>query len=692
MSLIFSEEFTGATSVGDTDFDSLSGGMTFGSNIMTLNKGGAWAPSYVVLDSALSSFIGTRQKALHMQFDVRVDDATFNANKFVDLLRLFRGSTLALQFQYRAIGSNEANAFRLVYDDLVNGANHIVEGNTFTVSDNTWHTIELRLIMSLNDYTADGSLEVWFDDSKIIDEQNIGTTDVWFDEIRFGANNVTITGGTTSIDFDNVYIGSNRTFVSQAETFYVDSEGARTALGTVSATSGALDIITDYWQPGDTIILVNNGVSSPLRSVRDAGNGHFLPFRSGTSDSLVKLTSDTGKTIITNTINATEGGAFSWSGPDANGEYHLTTAASGDPQFPQKPNFIAKCSAADWTSGGVNNLDATASEGTAGSLALGEWDYASNGSFNTIFYKPEAGENMATLHFEIPHGNQSNKSDSAMVFDIDYYMAYNFEVMFALNHGVEQPPNSGAGAFLFYVNASKCWMRGFQDNSACTTGFLKSENNLAPGEAGGFLINNGASGTKYAPYAANNSDDGFEVGCSLGTTIDVTIIAPIAYNNGSGSTDGFGFEVGMGAAGQTVRIYNAIADGNDKGINIAMDLASTVIVQNAVAINNTVYGIDDGSTAGTTTYATNHFYNNGTNTNGANYDNNGDTTGDPLITIDTDEGIYTVASNSPLIGGGTKWWGNNPRPTSRTGEPYPDTNLDLGAIQTTYDSNHPVNL
>lgn len=53
---------------------------------------------------------------------------------------------------------------------------------------------------------------------------------------------------------------------------------------------------------------------------------------------------------------------------------------------------------------------------------------------------------------------------------------------------------------------------------------------------------------------------------------------------------------------------------------------------------------------------------------------------------------YNLKSTSPCVGVGTKWWGNGPRPLSLSGEPLPDTKIDLGAYQSTWDANHPINM
>ncbi|HHJ80411.1 MAG TPA: hypothetical protein ENJ65_02125 [Candidatus Tenderia electrophaga] len=64
---------------------------------------------------------------------------------------------------------------------------------------------------------------------------------------------------------------------------------------------------------------------------------------------------------------------------------------------------------------------------------------------------------------------------------------------------------------------------------------------------------------------------------------------------------------------------------------------------------------------------------------------------DPLF-VDPENGDYNLQKNSPCVGKGVKWWGNGPRPESLSGEPLPDADIDLGAYQSTWSPNHPVNL
>jgi hypothetical protein len=53
---------------------------------------------------------------------------------------------------------------------------------------------------------------------------------------------------------------------------------------------------------------------------------------------------------------------------------------------------------------------------------------------------------------------------------------------------------------------------------------------------------------------------------------------------------------------------------------------------------------------------------------------------------------YIPATNSPAIGTGYKFWGENARPTSYNQEPLPDIGIDIGAIQTYNNTFHPKNI
>lgn len=53
---------------------------------------------------------------------------------------------------------------------------------------------------------------------------------------------------------------------------------------------------------------------------------------------------------------------------------------------------------------------------------------------------------------------------------------------------------------------------------------------------------------------------------------------------------------------------------------------------------------------------------------------------------------YVPASNSPAIATGTKYWNTGPRPSDLNGKPLPDYFIDIGAVQSTYNTFHPANI
>jgi hypothetical protein len=67
--------------------------------------------------------------------------------------------------------------------------------------------------------------------------------------------------------------------------------------------------------------------------------------------------------------------------------------------------------------------------------------------------------------------------------------------------------------------------------------------------------------------------------------------------------------------------------------------------------------------------------------------------------INGQQGTVTIATNGAPsagtanpIGTGLKWWGNNARPVGIDGNPFPDTNIDIGCFQTSTSLTHPVNI
>lgn len=59
---------------------------------------------------------------------------------------------------------------------------------------------------------------------------------------------------------------------------------------------------------------------------------------------------------------------------------------------------------------------------------------------------------------------------------------------------------------------------------------------------------------------------------------------------------------------------------------------------------------------------------------------------------DFENGDYSLAKDSVLLGTGKNWWGNEPNPTGHDGEPFSNIDTDIGYIQSKHSPFHPVNL
>lgn len=71
---------------------------------------------------------------------------------------------------------------------------------------------------------------------------------------------------------------------------------------------------------------------------------------------------------------------------------------------------------------------------------------------------------------------------------------------------------------------------------------------------------------------------------------------------------------------------------------------------------------------------------------GTTYEDNG-SSGDPLL-----DSNYVANENSPCIGTGIMWWGTEPNPVGRDGEPFSDFDTDKGTVQSKNSPFHPSNL
>lgn len=145
------------------------------------------------------------------------------------------------------------------------------------------------------------------------------------------------------------------------------------------------------------------------------------------------------------------------------------------------------------------------------------------------------------------------------------------------------------------------------------------------------------------------------------------------------------------------RVYNCTLHNNTHGL-LAKFGNPEGTVQGCILSSNT-YGIRNDGGQGSvlpTTEDYNCFWNNSTE----NIDDNGtpitpgsnSIVANPLY-VDAGNDDYNLQSTSPCLGKGPPaWWGNKARPKSLNGEPLPDSKIDMGAYQSTWDENHPVNL
>ena len=214
-----------------------------------------------------------------------------------------------------------------------------------------------------------------------------------------------------------------------------------------------------------------------------------------------------------------------------------------------------------------------------------------------------------------------------------------------------------------------------------------------------FVTANTTGGIIEDCIAHNHTDtnaDGVGIGFDHVTTNGI-IRGCTSYNN---DLDGIQVNVCKGC-----KVFGNITYGNLRGIDLLStdDVAFDVVASNNISFDNgtNLYCVrapkasfynnistgatTEGLTVDTESTGATHEYN-------LQYDNvaNGDTDAtdllvDPLLNAD-----YSLPSNSPCVGAGTKWWGLSPRPDTPF-EPLPDSHIDIG-FQSTWNENHPKNL
>ena len=176
-----------------------------------------------------------------------------------------------------------------------------------------------------------------------------------------------------------------------------------------------------------------------------------------------------------------------------------------------------------------------------------------------------------------------------------------------------------------------------------------------------------------------NTSDDTEISCNL-----------IIQTNGLSTSEGAIFTDNA----TNPKIYNNTVIGrSDTNCLTSQSLAINTVVKNSIFVNG-ISGIAYSSVSGITE-SNNCLFNNVINllqTPSTSITPDAtDVLSDPLF-VDAANGDYNLKQNSPCVGVGIKWWNLDPRPESLSGEPLPDDKIDLGAYQSTWDANHPVNL
>jgi hypothetical protein len=189
-------------------------------------------------------------------------------------------------------------------------------------------------------------------------------------------------------------------------------------------------------------------------------------------------------------------------------------------------------------------------------------------------------------------------------------------------------------------------------NGTDMTGTNYIENNI-------FYVNNSSNASSYYPVTVQSNTPGAVFYIRNNTFISESTANSLVYFNTSVGTYHFINNIFKGALYQiyhqgTATIASGIANLYEPGKSWVYN----GFIRNTLALWQTYSGVDSNSTQGA-----------------ANLDSN-----------------YIPATNSPAIGTGYKYWGENARPTAYNQEPLPDIAIDIGAIQTTNHPYHPKNI
>ena len=164
------------------------------------------------------------------------------------------------------------------------------------------------------------------------------------------------------------------------------------------------------------------------------------------------------------------------------------------------------------------------------------------------------------------------------------------------------------------------------------------------------------------------------------STNDVFSNNTIVYSAGFASNGLFlEDDLGTNSSGTEFVNNNIYSDVNGSS------MVNSVLNQTGIFTNNNFY-LHSGATGAVYVYA-GVTYTNTTDFDAGVASATGSTELDPLF---VDEVDYLLTQASPLIGAGSKFWGNNQRPYTK-GEPLPDTKIDISHSQSAFDPDHPSN-
>lgn len=332
-----------------------------------------------------------------------------------------------------------------------------------------------------------------------------------------------------------------------------------------------------------------------------------------------------------------------------------------------------------WDSDGVYGLSGRVLGSGKDSLAVGEWYYDS--ATQKLYYYPNPGEDISTLHIEVSHKNAAFKATGAVTvanirtFGSRYGLwattggrmyLNNCSSLHNYNFGVYA---SGSGE----INATGC------DVAHTFGGAVHGD---------GFFVQDTASMVCVGCTSSHNHDEGFQ----SRDTANITMIGCLAYKNGGNPFEPFNI------GGGTIVVRNSTLVGKKYH---ALDDKCTGAVSRTYVGNLFILNTDNGLDRGVSSIqidapldgslSSSGNYHAGSSANSAVKDATvTSTNADPLFT-DAANDNYELSASSPCIGVAERWWSGT-NPISASGEPYPDFDIDAGGLQSTHGPFHPSNL